>query len=159
MSYQVHNFQPGDVLLAEQLNEMDNQIAENNTSKQATITASGILKGDGDGTVDTAVAGTDYATPSAIQVSVVTNANTTLTLSPCPVTYKWSEVATLTLTVTATSQFHFMFTCPSGSPTVLTLNGITGVSGDTTLEAGATYEVDVWGGIALYRKVGVTVVT
>lgn len=29
MSYQVHNFQPGDVLLASQLNEMDNQIALN----------------------------------------------------------------------------------------------------------------------------------
>lgn len=32
MSYQVHNFQPGDVLLASQLNEMDNQIALNESS-------------------------------------------------------------------------------------------------------------------------------
>lgn len=32
MSYQVHNFQPGDVLLASQLNDMDNQIALNESS-------------------------------------------------------------------------------------------------------------------------------
>lgn len=33
MSYQVHNFQPGDILLASQLNEMDEQIA--NISEEA----------------------------------------------------------------------------------------------------------------------------
>lgn len=36
------------------------------TSRQATITASGILKGNGSGNVSAAVAGTDYALPSAI---------------------------------------------------------------------------------------------
>lgn len=33
MSYQVHNFQSGDVLYASQLNDMDNQIAENDAGK------------------------------------------------------------------------------------------------------------------------------
>lgn len=36
MSYQVHNFQPGDILLASQLNEMDNQIAKNIDSSNIT---------------------------------------------------------------------------------------------------------------------------
>ena len=36
------------------------------TSRQAKITASGLLKGDGNGGVTAAVAGTDYALPSAI---------------------------------------------------------------------------------------------
>lgn len=92
------------------------------------------------------------------EVSVITNANTTLTLQPCPVTYKWGEVAALTLTVTATSQYHFMFTCPSASATVLTLSGHTGTSGDT-IEAGKTYEVDVWAGVALIRAVEITAVS
>ena len=131
------------------------QIDEGIAAARAARTANGLLKSNGSGGISAAVAGTDYQAP----ISVVTNASTTLTLSPCPVTYKWGEAASLTLTVTATSQYHFMFTCPSGAATVLTLNGITGTTGDTTLEAGATYEVDVWAGIALYRKVEVTAVT
>lgn len=37
MSYQKHNFQPGDVLLAEQLNEMDNQIVTIGNCENAVI--------------------------------------------------------------------------------------------------------------------------
>ena len=38
------------------------------TSRQATITASGILKGDGSGGVSAATAGTDYVAPSALSI-------------------------------------------------------------------------------------------
>ena len=47
---------------------------------------------------------------------------------------------------------------PSGAATVLTLTGITGKTGDTTLEAGKTYEVDVWAGIAYFKAIEVTAV-
>lgn len=102
-----------------------------------------------------------YVTPAspAAEVSVVTPASgTTFTLQPCPVTYVFGERAELTVTVTATSQYHFSFSCPSGAATVLTMNGITGTSGDT-LAAGGTYEVDIWAGIALIKSVEVTPVT
>ena len=93
--------------------------------------------------------------------TVVTDADTSssLTLTPCPTTYNFGESASLTLVVTATTQYHFMFSCPSGAATVLSITGITGTTGDTTLEAGATYEVDVWAGIAYYKKIEVTAVT
>lgn len=103
-----------------------------------------------------------YVTPAspAAEVSVVTPASgSTFTLDPCPVTYSFGEKAELTLTVTATSQYHFMFTCPSSAATVLTLTGITGKTGDSTLEAGKTYEVDVWAGIAYFKAIEVTAVT
>lgn len=94
------------------------------------------------------------------QVTVETPASgNTFTLQPCPVTYSFGEMAELTVTVTANTQYHFMFSCPLSVATVLTLNGITGSAGDTTLEAGATYEIDVWAGIALYRKIEVTLAT
>lgn len=103
-----------------------------------------------------------YVTPASPnpEVVVITPASgTTFTLQPCPVTYSFGEMAELTVTVTANTQYHFMFSCPSSAATVLTLNGITGSTGDTTLEAGATYEIDVWAGIALYRKIEVTAST
>lgn len=43
------------------------------TSRQAKITASGILKGNGSGGVSAAVAGTDYALPSAIPEAYTSN--------------------------------------------------------------------------------------
>ena len=92
------------------------------------------------------------------EVSVVTPASTTVTLSPCPVTYAFGEAAALNLTVTATSQYHFSFSCPSASVTVLTLNGITGTAGDD-IEAGGTYEVDVWAGTAFIKEIEITAVT
>ena len=82
----------------------------------------------------------------------------TLALQPCPTTYSFGEKAEINVTVTATTQYHFSFSCPSGTPTILTINGITGMAGDTTLEAGAYYEVDVWDGIALITKIEVTAV-
>lgn len=93
------------------------------------------------------------------EVSIVTPASgSTFTLDPCPVTYAFGEKAELTVTVTATSQYHFSFSCPSGTATVLTITGETGRAGDT-IEAGKTYEVDVWNGISLVKAVEVTPVT
>lgn len=43
-----------------------NHVHPTDTSRQAKITASGLLKGDGNGGVTAATAGTDYALPSAI---------------------------------------------------------------------------------------------
>ena len=103
-----------------------------------------------------------YVTPASPdpEVVVITPASgTTFTLQPCPVTYSFGEMAELTVTVTANTQYHFMFSCPSSAATVLTIVGNTGTAGDTTLEAGATYEVDVWAGIALFRKIEVTAAT
>ena len=102
-----------------------------------------------------------YVTPASPNPEVVVIApasGNTFTLQPCPVTYNFGEIAELTVTVTANSQYHFMLTCPSSAATVLTMNGITGTSGDT-LAAGKTYEIDVWAGIALIREIEVTAVT
>lgn len=93
------------------------------------------------------------------QVTVVTpSSGTTFTLAPCPVTYSFGEKAELTLTVNATSQYHFMFSCPSSAATVLTITGETMRCGDE-LEAGETYEVDIWAGITKVAKVEGTAVT
>jgi len=103
-----------------------------------------------------------YVTPAspAAEVSIVApSSGNTFTLDPCPVTYNFGEKAELTVTVTATTQYHFMFSCPSSAATVLTITGITGKTGDTTLEAGGTYEVDVWAGIAFIKKLEVEAVT
>ena len=49
---------------------------------QPTITASGILKGDGNGGVSAAVAGTDYATPAGIPSAYTSNPEMDGTASP-----------------------------------------------------------------------------
>ena len=94
-----------------------------------------------------------------VPVSVVTpESGSTFTLEPCPVTYSFGEKAELTVTVTATSQYHFSFSCPSGTATVLTITGETYRMGDT-LEAGESYEVDVWAGITRVSKLDGSAVT
>lgn len=50
-----------------------NHVHPTDTSRQAKITASGILKGDGSGGVTAAASGTDYALPSAIPTASTTN--------------------------------------------------------------------------------------
>lgn len=87
---------------------------------------------------------------------ILSPAGNTHTLLPCPFSYAFGEKAELNVTVTATSEYHFSFSCPSGTPTVLTITGATNTAGDVILEAGEYYEVNVWDGIALYRKVEVT---
>lgn len=83
---------------------------------------------------------------AAIPVTIEEPEESTLTLQPCPVTYSFGERAELTLTITATSQYHFMFTCPANAATVLTITGEIMRCGDA-LEAGKSYEVDIWAGI------------
>ena len=80
----------------------------------------------------------------------------THTLLPCPFSYAFGEKAELNITVTATSEYHFSFSCPAGTPTVLSMTGATATSGDVVLEAGGYYEINVWNGVALYRKLEVT---
>lgn len=50
-----------------------NHIHPTDTSRQAKITASGILKGDGSGGVTAAVSGTDYAAASSVPTASTTN--------------------------------------------------------------------------------------
>ena len=87
---------------------------------------------------------------------ILSPAGNTHTLLPCPFSYAFGEKAELNITVTATSEYHFSFSCPAGTPTVLTMTGATATAGDVILEAGGYYEVNVWNGVALYRKVEVT---
>lgn len=87
---------------------------------------------------------------------ILSPAGNTHTLLPCPFSYAFGEKAELNITVTATSEYHFSFSCPSGTPTVLTMTGATATSGEVILEAGGYYEVNVWDGVALYRKLEVT---
>lgn len=87
---------------------------------------------------------------------ILSPAGNTHTLLPCPFSYAFGEKAELNITVTANSEYHFSFSCPAGTPTVLTMTGATATSGDVILEAGGYYEVNVWNGVALYRKVEVT---
>ena len=87
---------------------------------------------------------------------ILSPAGNTHTLLPCPFSYAFGEKAELNITVTANSEYHFSFSCPVGTPTVLTMTGATATSGDVILEAGGYYEVNVWNGVALYRKVEVT---
>lgn len=98
--------------------------------------------------------GTRYAS----ETSILSPSGSTHTLQPCPVTYSFGTKEELTVTVTATSQYHFSFTSPAGTPTVLLINGETGRAGDT-VEAGKTYEVDIWNGVTLIKAVEVTPVT
>ena len=50
-----------------------NHVHPTDTSRQAKITASGILKGDGSGGVTAATSGTDYALPSSVPTASTTN--------------------------------------------------------------------------------------
>lgn len=88
---------------------------------------------------------------------ILSPAGNTHTLLPCPFSYAFGEKAELNITVTANSEYHFSFSCPAGTPTMLTMTGATATSGDVILEAGGYYEINVWNGVALYRKVEVTV--
>lgn len=113
-------------------------------------TSGQVLTADGQG-------GYAWADPSTPEVSIIRPlSGNTFTLEPCPVSYAFGEKAELNITVTANSEYHFAFSCPIGTPTVLTMTGVTATSGDVILEAGGYYDIIVWNGIALYRKVVLT---
>ena len=102
-------------------------------------------------------AGAAAAASPSVNTAYIAVSEPVVTLDPCPVTYDFGECDELTVTVTATTQYHFSFVCPSATPTILTMNGITGTSGDTP-EAGKRYEVDIWNGVALIKNIEVTAV-
>ena len=91
-----------------------------------------------------------------VYTRILSPAGNTHTLLPCPFSYAFGEKAELNITVTANSEYHFSFSCPVGTPTVLTMTGATATSGDVILEAGGYYDINVWNGVALYRKLEVT---
>ena len=97
---------------------------------------------------------------AAIPVTIEEPTETTLELEPVPVTYVWGEEAALTLTVTSGTQYHFKFTCPAAAATLVTITDENSqtvpVSGDT-LEAGKTYECDIWDNVAIFREVVINV--
>lgn len=93
---------------------------------------------------------------AAIPVTIEEPTETTVALDPVPVTYVWGEEAALTLTVTSGTQYHFKFSCPSSAATLVTITDENSqtvpVSGDT-LEAGKTYECDIWDNVAIFHEV------
>lgn len=97
---------------------------------------------------------------AAIPVTIEEPTETTLELDPVPVTYVWGEEAALTLTVTSGTQYHFKFTCPAAAATLVTIidenSQTVPVSGDT-LEAGKSYECDIWDNVAIFREVVINV--
>ena len=97
---------------------------------------------------------------AAIPVTIEEPTETTLELDPVPVTYVWGEEAALTLTVTSGTQYHFKFTCPAAAATLVTITDENSqtvpVSGDT-LEAGKTYECDIWDNVAIFHEVVINV--
>lgn len=95
-----------------------------------------------------------YALKTDLPVTVLSPAGNTHTLQPWPATYNFGEVAALDVTVTPASMYRFMFSCPDGAATRLTMYGIAGVEGDQ-IEADGTYLVDVWAGIAMIKKLEV----
>lgn len=74
-------------------------------------------------------------------------------ISPLPTSYNFGTKNSVTVNVSADAQYRFMFTCPVGLPTVLTMNGVTETYGDD-IEAGKTYIVDIWSGIATIAEKG-----
>ena len=90
-------------------------------------------------------------------VSIETPSGDTHSLLPYPVTYSFGEKAVLTVTVENTTQYRFMFKSPSSTATALTINGISGVVGDS-ITTNKTYLVDVWNGIAEIKELDITTV-
>lgn len=97
---------------------------------------------------------------AAIPVTIEEPTETTVELDPVPVTYVWGEEAALTLTVTSGTQYHFKFTCPAAAATLVTITDENSqtvpVSGDT-LEAGKSYECDIWDNVAIFHEVVINV--
>lgn len=85
----------------------------------------------------------NVATP---KVEVIASTASTITIQPCPKTYSFGVKTSLTINISGNTQYHFSFKCPSNAITTLTVNGITGISGDA-LVVGGYYECDIWNGI------------
>lgn len=97
----------------------------------------------------------DLVSPDPIVYSGASDPNQRI--DPCPTTYDFGTLAALTITGlnggNGKGQYRFSFSCPSASTTVLTFPSGVRRAGDTTLEAGAYYEVDIWNKIARIKKI------
>lgn len=113
---------------------------------------------------------TDDFFPSVITVDIsgtprisdMTSGSTKTTwLYPLPMIYAFGEKTSITVTFASNTpdvtEFKFLFTCPSNDVTTLTMNGINNLTrvGDSTLQAGHSYLVDVIGTTAIFKDLGV----
>ena len=129
------------------LDEMAMQLADV-IEKQNKITARGILKGNGAGSVSAAVAGTDYQAPAAQTSALPTSgsaltANTLYNVSSAVNTYKF-------VSPSSNGWAHGKFT--AGTSPNITFSG-TIIGKLPTFEANKKYEFDVYNGAWIVQEV------
>ena len=119
------------------------------STKQDTITATGLLKGDGTGTVSAAVEGTDYAVPPAVSTSLPTSgtalaANTIYNIGSLDTEY--------VLTPPPSGWAHLTITT-GASAAVTFATGSQYLGSEPTINASTTYELDVLNGVWAVQEV------
>ena len=129
------------------LDEMALQLADV-IEKQNKITARGILKGNGAGSVSAAVAGTDYQAPAAQATALPTSGsaltdNTLYNVSSAVNTYKF-------VSPSSNGWAHGKFT--AGTSPNITFSG-TIIGKLPTFEANKKYEFDVYNGAWIVQEV------
>ena len=128
------------------VDEMALQLADV-IEKQNKITARGILKGNGAGSVSAAVAGTDYPAPVA-QATALPTSGTALTANTL---YNVSAaVGTYSFKAPATGWAHGKFT--TGSSVSVSFAG-TFLGAAPTIKASKAYEFDVFDGVWVVQEV------
>lgn len=75
---------PKDIVTKDKLEAVTNDVQTQLNGKQSTISATGILKGTGDGNVEAAVPGTDYLAESDLFICTVTASGTSYTCDKTP---------------------------------------------------------------------------
>lgn len=129
------------------LDEMALQLADV-IDKQNKITARGILKGNGAGSVSAAVAGTDYQAPAAQATALPTSgtaltANTLYNVSSAVATYKF-------VSPSSNGWAHGIFT--TGTTPNITFTGKI-IGKLPAFEANKAYEFDVFDGVWVVQEV------
>ena len=129
------------------LDEMALQLADV-IEKQNKITARGILKGNGAGSISAAAAGTDYQAPAAQSSALPTSgsaltANTLYNVSSAVNTYKF-------VSPSSNGWAHGKFT--AGTSPNITFNG-TIIGKLPTFKANKKYEFDVYNGAWIVQEV------
>ena len=128
------------------VDEMALQLADV-IEKQNKITARGILKGNGAGSISAAAAGTDYMAPPAT-ATALPSSGTALTANTL---YNVSAaVGTYSFKAPATGWAHGTFT--TGSSVSVSFSG-TFVGAAPTIEASKAYEFDVFDGVWAVQEV------
>ena len=128
------------------VDEMALQLADV-IEKQNKITARGILKGNGAGSVSAAVAGTDYMTPPATATALPAS-GTALTANTIYAVA--TAVGTYAFTPPATGWAHGKFT--TGSSVSVSFAG-TFLGAAPTIKASKAYEFDVFDGVWSVQEV------